>query len=143
MENNLQRQSASSSETGLAITGNYRSGSGFNHILGTRDFGNLKIIEGISVATSMVLLGSVRVYDERGTLLLDLEVKGMTFYSRELVRTMVRDGLLKMLRQAAAAQGRTFDPVQAFRKTDEMLNDAYYTESRKAVIEWAETTGII
>jgi hypothetical protein len=48
-----------------------------------------------------------------------------------------------MLRDASLQAGKSFDDLYAFEQLDKLLENAYYQESYKAILIWAEETGII
>ncbi|MDD3773056.1 MAG: hypothetical protein PHC38_10445 [Weeksellaceae bacterium] len=129
-------------ETGLAIRQSYKASSGLNYQTGLREFGDLKIIEGVAKGTASIFLVSLMVLDQNGKLIFDGEVKKQTNYSREYVRRMVRDGLLTMLREAAEMENKFFDELQAIEIIDQKLKSAYFEQSYKAVIKWAVGLGI-
>lgn len=130
-------------ETGLAIKDSFIAKSGFNYQTGVRDFGALKIVEGVSKGTASIFLTSLMVFDREMKLLLDCEVGRLTNYSRETVRRMVLNGLITMLREAAEKERKQFDELKAYELVDIQLKDAYYEHSYKAALAWAEEIGII
>jgi hypothetical protein len=129
-------------ETGLIIKNSHLATSGFKYQTGIRQFGDLKIVEGVSKGTASFFLVSLMVFDQRGTLLFDGEVNKLTNYSREAVRQMVLDGLMSMLREAAEREGKYFDEFEAYELIDKKLKNAYYEQSYIAVLDWAEKMGI-
>ena len=129
-------------ETGLIIKDSFISSSGFKYQNGIRQFGELKIIEGVSKGTASFFLVSLMVLDKDGTLLFDGELDKLTSYSREHARRIVLHGLLAMLREAAEKEGKFFDELEAYEIIDKKLKDAYYEQSYVAVIEWAEKIGV-
>ncbi len=137
------RKSPSDVETGLVIRTNYEAASGFNYLTGIRDVGKLKVVEGIAKGAACIFLKSVMVLDQNGKLIFDAEVENMTQYSRETVRKIVLKGMMNMLRDASLQAGKSFDDLYAFEQLDKLLENAYYQESYKAILIWAEETGII
>lgn len=129
-------------ETGLIIKDSFIAKSGFKYQAGIRQFGDLKIVEGISKGTASFFLISLMVFDKNGTLLFDGEVSKLTNYSRESARRMVLDGLIGMLREAADKAGKHFDELEAYELIDKKLKNAYYEQSYTAVLDWAEKMGI-
>jgi hypothetical protein len=131
-----------SQSTGLCVNSHYESESGFLHVVGVRKFGKLKIVELMAGATSVAYLSGVQVYDENDTLIIDRAVEKGVHYSREKVRRIVFKDLFKMLEDGAKKNGQKFDSEQAKNKINDLLNDAYYSESYEAVLNWANDIGI-
>lgn len=130
-------------ETGLTIQQSFEAVSGFKYQTGVREFGSLKILEGVSKGSaSNIFLCSLLVFDEENVLLFDAEIKKHTNYSRELARLLVREGLMKMLEEAAEKQNKFFDRLAAYKIVDAKLKDAYYSMSYEKVIIWGEKLGI-
>lgn len=129
-------------ETGLAIKESFKAKSGFNYQTGVRDFGSLKIVEGVSSGTATIFLTSLMVFDGEKKLILDCEIGKLLNYSREAVRKMVLHGLLNMLREAAEKEKKSFDELKAYELIDNQLKDAYYEQSYKAALVWAGSIGI-
>jgi hypothetical protein len=130
-------------ETGLTIKDSFLSKAGFSHQVGVRDFGELKIIEGVSKGTATMFLNSILVLDQNGKLIFDAEVNKYTNYSREKVRQLVLNGLANMLREAAESEGEYFDEIEIYEKIDAKLKLAFYEQSYSSVLNWAKRTGII
>jgi hypothetical protein len=142
MEGLMVQNRNSDLETGLAIKDSFIAKSGFNYQTGIRDFGSLKIVEGVSKGTASIFLTSLMVFDSEKKLLLDCEIGRLTNYSRETVRKMVLHGLITMLREATEKQGKHFDEIKAYELVDNQLKEAYYESSYKAALAWAELIGI-
>lgn len=130
-------------ETGLTIKDSFLAKSGFRHDVGVRQFGDLKIIEGVSKGTASIFLNSIIVLDQNGNLIFDAEVERYTNYSREKVRRYVLEGLITMLREATEAEGEFFDELDARERLEDKLKAAFYEQSYKAVIKWAKRIGIM
>jgi len=143
MDTALTIKNSSDHETGLAILNNFLAGSGFNYLSGVREVGKLRVIEGVAKGAACIFLKSVMVFDQNGKLIFDAEIENMTAYSREFVRQIVLRGILKMLRDASKQAGKSFDENQAFKMLNKMLENAYYEESYRAILVWAEDMGII
>ena len=130
------------SETGLIVKNNYLAQSGFNYLTGAREFGKLRIVEGVSKGTASMLLISVMVFDQNNVLIYDAEIPRMTSYSRERVRQMVLEGMINMLRESCEVNGKCFDELQAYEMLDKKLKLVYFSESYEAAINWADDLGI-
>jgi hypothetical protein len=130
-------------ETGLVIKDSFLSGSGFNHQVGVRQFGKLKIIENVSEGIGVIYLNSILVLDQKGKLVFDAKMDRKTTYSRETARLIVMEGLIEMLRDAADFKNILFDELEARERVDSKLKLAIYETSYDAVIEWAIEEGII
>ena len=131
-----------SSGTGITVIDSYEAASGFNYSIGVREFGDLIIVEEVGQGTAVSYLNGIRVFNKQKELVIDVKVKDNTHYSRETVRRLVRDELIKMLSKAALKEGKSFDKTKAFETINSKLNDAYYEQSYQAVIEWAKEIGI-
>lgn len=132
------RTNRSDKETGLAIRNTYDSNSGLKYIEGIRDFEDLKIVEGVSKGTGNIFLTSLMVFDKNSTLIYDAKIERQTSYSRELARSIVLKGLLKMLRDATKKANRPFDSSKAYELLDKKLKLAYFETSYGAVLRWYE-----
>jgi len=136
----LQISKKPNMENGLALIGDsYQAGSGFVYATGYREFGDLTIIEEVGTGTAVSLLLGVKVLDKEGVLIIDKKLDKNNYYERELARKIVRDELVKMLSEA---NENSFDIVSAKKKIDELLNEAYYKTSYKAILKWASEIGI-
>lgn len=138
----IKKNEFADQETGLVIRGSMVASSGFNYQTGVRQFNNLKIVEGVSKGTANIFLTSLMVFDERGSLIFDGEIRRMTNYSRETARKMVLEGLMTMLREATEKENKYFDELKAYEVIDQQLKSAYYEQSYEAVIKWAQGIGI-
>lgn len=129
-------------DTGLTVRNTYLSGSGFNAIEGFRQFGSLSIREAVVKGVAITFLTHVKVFSQDNTLIIDVAFKERTSYSRERVRTVVLNELVKMLVEAAAAKGRSLDEYELHEKLDNELKAIYYQESYHAILDWASEIGI-
>ena len=128
--------------TGLVVGASFQADSGFNYIVGMRQFGDLTITESVGQGTAVTYLNRISVYNGEKELIIDKQVEKGIYYSRETVRQLVLEELLNMLEQAARKQGRKYDRLKARTAIDEKLKDAYYEKSYSSVLKWAETIGI-
>lgn len=142
METLVITQQMKDQETGLCILNSLKAGSGFNYQTGVREFGDLKIVEGVSKGTANIFLTSIMVFDQHGSLIYDAEIRKLTNYSREVVRKNVLHGLIEMLREAAVRANKSFDELQAYQAIDEKLKTAYFSQSYEAVLRWAKEVGV-
>ncbi len=127
-------------ENGLSLIGeSYKAASGFVYASGHREFGNLSIIEEVGSGTAVTLLLEIKVFDKEGALIIDKKLNKNNYCERELTRKIVRLELVKMLSEA---NGNSFDLVSAKKKIDELLHEAYYKTSYKAILKWASEIGI-
>lgn len=129
-------------ETGLSVKNNYLAKSGFNYMTGIREFGNLKIVEGVSKGTASILVNSVMVFDQNNVLIFDADIKFMTSYSREKVRQIILGGMINMLRESCEANDKYFDELGAYEMLDKNLKLVYFRESYEAALNWANEIGI-
>ena len=135
-------ETTNDAETGLAIKNSYVAKSGFNYMTGIRHFENLKIVEGVTKGTASIFLTSLMVFDSNNILIFDGDIQHFTSYSRERVRQLILDGLIKMLVESCEQEGKFFDELEAYEMLDKKLKLSYYKESYKAVLGWAEKVGI-
>ncbi len=130
--------------TGLIRQGdNYISGTGFEYFGGVRDFEGLKITEIICRGTGVEFLVSIRVFDAKGVLIIDIPVNNGVRYSREIVRNYVLDGLMDMMKQGARKQGVELPIHKVKTRLDQKLKLAYYSQSYDAVLAWAKEVELI
>lgn len=129
-------------ETGLIVGRNYLSSSGFNCLEGYRKFGRLTIKEGVLKGTATNIMTNISVFDENNTLLIDVSFDKLTFYSREKARKVILNQLIKMLSDAAKAQGKLIDQNEVIELLDTQLKQIYFEDSYKSVLNWAEEIGI-
>ncbi len=129
-------------DTGLTIRNSYLCGSGFSALEGLRNFGSLTIRESIVKGVAITFLTHVKVFDQQNTLIIDVAFSKRTSYSREIVRTVVMNHLVKMLVEAAAAQNKVMDEYEVYEKIDRELKTVYFQESYNAILDWATEFGI-
>lgn len=130
-------------ETGFSIRRIYQGSSGFVSVEGIRQFGSLTIREGVIKGVASNFLTSVKVFDAKDTLILDMSFERMTGYTRKLVLRTIRKQLLEMLREAAALQKREFDENDAFEKIDKELSFVFFGDSYDAILNWADEFGLL
>ncbi|WP_166386822.1 hypothetical protein [Polaribacter sp. 11A2H] len=130
------------SENGLTVIGEaYRAESGFNYASGFRKFGNLKIVEDVAGGTAVTYLCGIKVFDEKGALIIDRKITKGFHFEREAVRNIVLNELMKMLSEVHGGD-ESFDKVVVKEKIDYHLKQAYYESSYKAISSWAKDLGI-
>ena len=132
--------------TGLVIHDTFLSrNSGYNYLIGSRDFGKLKIIEELATGTAVKYLCGVKVFNENGELIIDKVAPKNTHYSREVVKKIVLKEMCKTLKKALEKQDNVvaIDEKEMKEKIDDLLDSASYDESYKAVLNWASDIGII
>jgi hypothetical protein len=130
-------------ETGFSIRRSYQGGSGFLSVEGIRQFGSLTIREGVVKGVASTFLTSVKVFDANNTLILDMTFDKLTGYTRRLVQRTIRKQLIEMLREAASIQNRHFDEDEIYEKIDSELNMVFFSESYKAIMNWADELGLL
>lgn len=130
--------------TGMAIYQSFQARSGFNYQVGVRDTHGLLIIEGVAEGTACTFLCGIQVRDkETGKEICSIPAERNTRYSRQLVMEMVHQHLCNAIEESALKEGKAADRVDVEKQVAEMLDDCYFTESRKAALSWAERVGII
>lgn len=134
----------SNANTGMAIYQSFQARSGFNYQVGVRDTHGLLIIEGVAEGTACTFLCGIQVRDkETGKEICSIPAERNTRYSRQLVMEMVHQHLCNAIEESALKEGKAADRVDVEKQVAEMLDDCYFTESRKAALSWAERVGII
>lgn len=130
--------------TGMEIYQSFQARSGFNYQVGVRDTHGLLIIEGVAEGTACTFLCGIQVRDkETGKEICSIPAERNTRYSRQLVVEMVHQHLCNAIEESALKENKAADRVDVEKQVAEMLDDCYFTESRKAVLSWAEKVGII
>jgi hypothetical protein len=128
--------------TGLMAGQGYTSQSGLTYWSGTREFEGLKIRENIAEGTAVNYINSVQVFDKTNNLIIDEAFPKHTYYTREIVRKRVLKSLIRLMKDAAVKENRSFNETTAASKVDDLLKTAYYQKSYNAVLEWAKQVGI-
>ncbi|WP_027137216.1 hypothetical protein [Gaetbulibacter saemankumensis] len=141
MSNNLAHNKKEN-EIGLTLIGDvFKAENGFNYASGFRNFGNLKIVEDIAAGTAVAYLSGIKVFDEKGTLIIDCKMAKGFHFEREAVRKVVLNELLKMLLEVHR-DDKNFNKEAARVKIDHHLKQAYYESSYMAISSWAKDLGI-
>ena len=128
--------------TGLMAGQGYSAQSGLVYWSGTREFEGLRIQENIAEGIAVNYINSIRVFDKNNNLIIDASFPKHTYYTRELIRKTVLKNLVKLMKDAAIKEQKTFDENAASIKVDDLLKTAYYQKSYDAVLEWAKEIGI-
>jgi hypothetical protein len=137
------REQEKVNENGLTVIGEaFKAESGFNYASGFRDFGNLKIVEDVAGGTAVTFLCGIKVFDDKGTLIIDRKVAKGFHFEREAVRKIVLNELLKMLLEVHK-DDKNFNKDEAKYKIDHYLKHAYYESSYIAISKWAKDLGIL
>ena len=137
-ENSVQKNVS----TGLEVVKSFQAGSGFKYISGFRKFGDLTIVESVTIGIGISYLNNIKVFNEDNELIIDKNLPKHTFYSREKARTVVRDELLYMLEDAAIANDKDYDRLDALEIIDHKLKTAFFKQSYLATLSWAQDIGI-
>lgn len=128
---------------GTSVTGNYfLADSGFRYCSGIRNLGNLNIVEDVAQGRAICYLCGIKVYDKEGTMILDKKLKNGVHYEREKVRRIVLQEILNMLHDTNA-ENPDFDLEKAKKTIDNHLKQAYFSQSYKALNNWALEMGIL
>ena len=90
----------------------------------------------------MSYLNGVKVLNEKGDLIIDKKIEKDTHYSRETVRQIVLEEILKMLENAAKKEDKVYDRDKTAIMISEKLNDAYFKKSYEAILDWAGDIGV-
>lgn len=133
-----------SDTTGMSVYESYIAGSGFNYMVGIREMRDLLIVEQIAEGTACTFLCGIRIYHKRTMAIIDeIEVERNTHYSREKVMKLVQNSLIQLLRSACIKANTELDMDSANEFLNEALDKCYFENSRKTVLEWAKSVGII
>lgn len=130
--------------TGLNVVQSFLAQSGFNYQLGVRNSHGLLIVEGIAEGIGCTYLCGVKVLaKDTNQVICEIPVSRNVHYSREEVMKLVAQHLSKAVADAATREGQIINMNDIHRQVDEILDDCYFAESRKAALNWAEQVGII
>lgn len=130
--------------TGMAVYQSFQAKSGFSYQVGVRDSHGLLIIEGIAEGTACIFLCGIQVRDKlTGAEICSIPVEQNTRYCRRLVMDMVHRHLCNAIEESALKEGKAADRRDVEAQVAAMLDDCYFSESRKAALSWAERVGII
>lgn len=134
-----------SASTGLTL---YQSvqcrPGGFIYGIGVREAHGLHIVEAIADGTGCTLLCGIQVRDkETGKEICSIPVEQNTRYSRQTVVKLVQQYLCDTIADAAIKEGKAIDRADVEWQVAQILDDCYFSECRKAGLQWAERMGII
>ena len=119
----------------------YLADSGFQYKVGLRNFGSLKILEKVAFGTAVSFLCGIKIFDQKGVLLVDKKMNNHFYYEREKVRKVVLKELLDMLIEANK-QNINFDLDEVKLKISKHLSHTYFKSSYEAINNWAIELGI-
>lgn len=130
--------------TGMQVYQSYIAKSGFNYMVGVREIQDILIVEQIAEGTACTLLCGVLIYHkESKQLLKEIEVKRDVHYTRAKVVEMVRDALVNILTESCFKNLIEIDIDSATNFINEALDKCYFESSRKSVLAWAKSVGIL
>jgi hypothetical protein len=76
-------------------------------------------------------------------LIKEIEVKSGVRYSRLRTLELVKGGLLDILEEAAVQEGHSFNYEHANKLITGQLDSCYFEQSRKVILNWAKSLGIL
>ncbi len=121
-----------------------RQQSGFNYLVGVREFQGLYIVEQIADGTGCTFLCGIKILCANSKeLIKEIEVKNGVRYSRLRTLELVKVSLLEILEEAVRHEGHSFNYENANKLITEQLDTCYFEQSRKAILNWAKSVGIL
>lgn len=133
-----------SDTTGMNVYQSYTANSGLNYIVGMREMQDLLIVEQIAEGTACTFLCGILIYHKgTKTLLKEIEIDRNIHYSREKVMVIVQKALIQVLGNACGNDNTKIDLQSANEFLSEALEKCYFENSRKTIIDWAKSVGII
>jgi hypothetical protein len=130
--------------TGMSVYESFTATSGFNYMVGVREANELLIVEQFAEGTGCTYLCGILIYQKSGNVLLkDISVPRYFHYTRMEVMKIVRQALLDLLLESSITEQKVIDMESADKFVSTMLDKCYFEISRKTIIEWAKTVGII
>lgn len=147
LQNSLSRLSMQigvSESTGLNIYQSFTANSGLTYMVGVREMNDLLIVEQIAEGVACTFLCGIIIYHKQTKeLIQEIAVKRNVHYSREKVLNLVHKSLLKVLVEANIHENTEIDISNANEYLKETLDKCYFEKSRKAIINWASSVGIL
>ncbi|MFV0554525.1 MAG: hypothetical protein ACK5LR_07450 [Mangrovibacterium sp.] len=135
---------ARSAYMGMAVTQSYQAASGFNYMAGVRELEGLIIVEAVAEGVGASYLCAIRILNKADkTLVAEIDVPKGVRYSRQKCVELVSDKLFEVILDSARKQGQPISERQARQKIDSLLDNCYFEQSRKSVLAWAASVGII
>jgi len=143
IENN-SKPIGKSDTTGLNIYNSFKASSGFNYMVGMREINDLLIIEQVAEGTAITYLSGILLYHKPNKQLIkEIKVKKGVRYSRQVVVNLVSKSLLEFLIHASKVEKANLNVKVAKQFINESLDCCYFELSRKTVLEWAKSVGIL
>ena len=133
-----------SDTTGMNVYQSYTASSGFNYMIGVREIKDIIIVEEFTEGTACVFLCGIHIYHKQTKeLLTEIEVKKSVRYTRVKVMEMVKESLLQVLVDACKKDNIDVEIDNLNTYLDDVLEKCYFERSRKAILSWAKTVGIL
>lgn len=130
--------------TGLTLYQSYKASSGFDYQIGMREASGLYIFEGFAEGISCAYLNKILVFfGNDKQLIADINFPQGTFYSRKTAKEGIKQELCKYFYEACIKEGEDFSKEEIDRQVSDILDQCYFAESRKAVLNWAKKVGIL
>ena len=141
---NMKKPIGISDSTGLVVYDSFKAKSGFNYLTGFREIKDLLIMENIAEGVGCTYLCGIYIFHkETKHLLKEVFVEKNVRYSRAMTIEIVSKALLELLTDSLQREGLRMDYHQTKMFIDEALDTCYFETSRKCIIEWAKSVGII
>ena len=130
--------------TGLTLYQSYKAASGFDYQIGMREASGLYIFEGFAEGIGCAYLNKILVFfGNDKQLIADINLPQGTFYSRETAKEVIRQELCKYFYDACQKEDMPFTRNEVEQQVEDILDNCYFSESRKAVLNWAKEVGIL
>ena len=133
-----------SDTTGLQVYESYLAPSGFNYMVGIREIKDLLIVEQIAEGTGCTYLCGILIYHKDSTQLMkEISVERNVRYTRTQTMQLVSESLLELLLEASQKEDIIIDLESAKEFISDILDKCYFETSRKTILIWAKSVGII
>lgn len=133
-----------SETTGLSVYKSFTANSGFNYMVGVREVQDLLIVEQIAEGTGCTYLCGILIYHkDNRELLKEITVPRNVHYTRIKVMEMVQNSIIELLEETCKKSSIDFDKERAYHFVNTVLDNCYFEDSRKTILAWARSLGIL
>lgn len=133
-----------SDTTGMNIYQSYTARSGFNYMVGMREVHDILIVEKIAEGTACTFLCGILIYHKKtNELLKEVEVARNVHYTRDKAMELVEKSLYQLVIEACGKNKIEIEEDEAKKYVHDILDKCYFDTSRKTIINWAFSAGII
>ena len=141
---NLCKPIGKSVTTGTSILQAYKAASGFNYQLGVREAAGLYIFESFAEGTGCSYLDKIQVFwGEEKCLIAEIDMPSGTRYTREQAMNSIKHKLCDFFYETCSMEKVQYSREEVEEQVADILDKCYFSESRKAVLQWAKSMNII